>query len=193
MGETQQKWSGVQFVLSGMGGEVPYTCLSVQMDVVQPRPELDTNIEEADIRLIPHALHASSNGAERLVVLSNDTDVLVALLHHCMILRNHGLQELWMKAGIADTTQYIPVHTLAVKKSHDICRVLPAIHALSGCDSVSKFGTKLSALKADPVKYLTDIGNNSQHPDLEQIFSKAEEYLIQVLRLETECKTLDLY
>ena len=40
------------------------------------------------------------NGMEQLLVLSNDTYVLVALLHHMETLKRHGLKELWMKAGV---------------------------------------------------------------------------------------------
>ena len=37
-----------------------------------------------------------------------------------------GLKELWMRAGIADTTRYLPVHTLATNIG-PLCSVLPAL------------------------------------------------------------------
>lgn len=72
-----------------------------------------------------------------------------------------------MKASIGNTRRYIPVHTLAVRPV-DLCKVTPAAHILTGCDATSKFGTKLSALKADPVSYLSGFGNNPHDPNLEQ-------------------------
>jgi hypothetical protein len=38
---------------------------------------IPTDIEEADVRIIPHALHVVNCGATRIVLLSNGTDVMV--------------------------------------------------------------------------------------------------------------------
>lgn len=47
-------------------------------------PELRSNQEEADSRIIMHAVEAARRGAETIVVSSPDTDVLVLLLDHRM-------------------------------------------------------------------------------------------------------------
>jgi len=39
-----------------------------------------------------------------------------------------------------------------------MCEVLPATHALTCCDSSSKFGTKAADIKAEPVLYLKVFG-----------------------------------
>ena len=44
-------------------------------------PELDQNIEEADVRTVVHALHATKDGSKWLVVLSTDTGVIILLVH----------------------------------------------------------------------------------------------------------------
>ncbi len=44
----------------------------------------------------------------------------------------------------------LPVHVLARKLGRELCEVLPAVHALTGCDITSKFGTKAAALKSKP-------------------------------------------
>ena len=36
-------------------------------------PELNVKIEEADVRMIPHALHSVNGGASKVILLSNDT------------------------------------------------------------------------------------------------------------------------
>ena len=56
-------------------------CQSVQNGEVETLPELDNSIEEADVRLIPHAIHAILASTERIVILSSDTDVLVIALY----------------------------------------------------------------------------------------------------------------
>ena len=53
-----------------------------------------------------------------------------------------------MRAGVWDTTRYIPIHTLG-DKIPELCKVLPAVHALKGCDITSKVGTKHAFIKAD--------------------------------------------
>ncbi|KAG1675185.1 hypothetical protein GQR58_014808 [Nymphon striatum] len=67
-------------------------CVSIYMDEINPLPELDVEIEEADVRLIPHVLHAANHGSTRIVILSNDTDVMVLALHYWDIFKHHGLK-----------------------------------------------------------------------------------------------------
>lgn len=162
-------------------------CISVSKDDINPLRELDVEIEEADVRLIPHALHAVNHGSTRIVILSNDTDVMVLALHYWDILKCHGLQELWMRAGVANTTRYVPLHILAERLGHETCSTLIAVHHLTGCDSTSKFGTKASALKPKASKYLHNFGKDHNEIDLDM----AEEYLCKVYKAGTTCKTLD--
>lgn len=75
---------------------------------------------------IPPVHNAAASGKNKVIVLSNDTDVLVALPHFCTSMR---LSELWTRVGVGNTTRYIPLHTLA-EITPDICSVLPAIHTL---------------------------------------------------------------
>ena len=110
--------------------------------------ELDLNIEEADVQLVPHAIHATQTGAKRLAILSGDTDVMVLALYFNTDLKTNRLPELWMLAGVGDSTRYIPLHLIFERKP-ELCFVLPAIHILTGCDTTSKVGTKLSALNLE--------------------------------------------
>ena len=54
-------------------------------------PELNVKIEKADVRMIPHALHSVNGGSSRVILLSNDTDVVVLGLHYRSLLKGHGL------------------------------------------------------------------------------------------------------
>lgn len=76
-------------------------------------PDLDAKIKEADMMMISHSLHAVNCGATKDVLLSNDTDVMILVLHYWNTLKGCGLKELWMIHGVRNTTWYNPLHTLA--------------------------------------------------------------------------------
>lgn len=61
------------------------------------------------------------------------------------------------------------------------------LHHLTGCDSVSKFGTKAAALKANPEHYLHDFGKDPNGID----FDLVEEFLVNVYKCGTNCKSMD--
>ena len=97
--------------------------------------------------------------------------------------KTNGLSELWMYAGVGDSTKYIPLHLIFERKP-ELCCVLPAIHILTGCDTTSKVGTKLSALNLE---------NHclAQIKIMYIIIQKAEQYLVQVLKPNSTCTTMD--
>ena len=121
---------------------------------------------KADIRLIPRAVNAVRQSCmARIVILSTDTDVFVVAMYFYHFLAAHGLIELWLRGGVGDKTRFIPLHVLAGKVRKPVCEVLPATHALTGCDIASKFGTKAAGIKAQPVLYLKDFGK--AHTDVQ--------------------------
>ncbi len=88
--------------------------------------ELHVDAEEADSRIVPHAMHATTTGTKRIIVLSTDIDVAVILLFHWQRLKVHGLTELWVNTGVGGSARFVAVHELAATVSRDICEVLPA-------------------------------------------------------------------
>ena len=76
----------------------------------------------------------------------------------------------------------MPLHKLAEEIGSLMCKVLPAVHFLTGSYITSKHGT---ALKANPQLYLTEFGQD--HVDVE----KVDEYLVQVLKPGTLIKTMN--
>jgi len=66
-----------------------------------------------------------------------------------------------------------------VKIGKPVCEVLPATHALTGCDITSKFGTKAAGINAEPVLYLKDFG--MAHTDVQNCMQNDEKFLVQVL------------
>ena len=119
--------------------------------------DLNSDIEEADHRLIPHIEWSLHIGHNNIVVISNDTDVLVLLVHYFKIFSRMGLKKIWIRVGKGDSERFIPVHKL-YKRLGPLRKVLLAAHIGTGCDYISKVGTKLGALNAIPEKFLNEFG-----------------------------------
>ena len=115
---------------------------------------LQAMLKEADLRTSMHVLDCVRAGYSTCVVLSNDTDVIIALLYYVPMFRKEGLKELWVRAGRGNTTRFVPLHILHDRHGADLCKVLPALHSLTGCDITSKIGTKNAALKSSPEIHL---------------------------------------
>ena len=177
-------------VLSGYvtDADGPQGCIKVHREQVTTQDSLMSVIEEADARIIPHIAASISDGSKRIVVLSNDTDVLVLLINYFTDFLAKGVVQLWIKYGLGDKTRYIPVHTLARRLGRDTCAALLKCHAITGCDVTSKLGTKANALKAN-LQLLLDFGK-SVHPDSSS-FLQAERYLCYVLYPNAHCNNFD--
>ena len=118
---------------------------------------MKSDIEEADARIIPHVAFSIRSGTKRVVVLSNDTDVVVLLLYYFNQFLSMGVQQLWIKFGTGDNSRYIPIHTLADKLGENNCQMVLKVHGLTGCDVTSKLGTKAAGMKAD-IRQLVNFG-----------------------------------
>ena len=90
---------------------------------------LTASHEEADTRIILHAIHSEAN---TITVSARDTDVLLLLVAHC---DKFQCNQLWMKSGTAKKRKYIPVKDVHSKLPPESDRALLAFHALTGCDT----------------------------------------------------------
>lgn len=109
------------------------TSILITRDGELPLHHMVSDHEEADTRMILHAHDCASN-YNRIVVQSPDTDVIVLCVYafhdiHC--------QQLWFRTGVKDKVRLIPIHYLVRSLEQDACRLLPAFHALTGCDTTS--------------------------------------------------------
>ena len=82
-----------------------------------------------------------------VAIASPDTDVFVSAMHHFKNLSRYILQELWVVSGGSNSRHVIPIHLIVSSMDPGFVQVLPAIHSLTGCDTTSKFSTKLKAVK----------------------------------------------
>ena len=102
-------------VLSGCLSDNEERCLEaveVRDEFVFDRADLDLDIEEADLRIILHVSKSVSRNFCNIVVISNDTDVLILLLHYLPQFKENGLQELWIKFGADGHGRFIPLHVI---------------------------------------------------------------------------------
>ena len=125
-----------------------WQCIKIHNGAEDNMQQLQSLVEEADLRMPMHVLDCLWAGHKTCVVISNDTDVIVALLFYMPTFLQEGLQELWVRAGRGNTTHFIPLHILYAWLGPLTSTVLPALHGLTGCDVTSEIGTKKAALKA---------------------------------------------
>ena len=57
------------------------------------------------------------------LLLTGDTDVMVLALYFNTDLKTNRLSELWMRAGVGDSTRYIPLHLIFERKP-ELCSVV---------------------------------------------------------------------
>lgn len=149
--------------------------------------ELNRRLEEADLRVVPHVEWAVRNSSNRVIVLSNDTDVIIVLLRFVALFISQGLSELWIRYGTGEKRRLIPLHILYKKLEPEMPRVLIKAHILTGDDTVSKIGTKIGALAAEPVKFLKEFAETEEECD----FKDVEKYLVRVWKTSSKCDTFD--
>lgn len=118
--------------------------------------------------MILHAIHADKTFGEsgikgRIIVKSPDTDVLILCIHYFPSMQH--TQELWFHTGSITNTKdgrrLIPVHSICSILNPVLCNILPAAHAITGCDTTSSlFGigkrTVFKVLKDSPENF-TDL------------------------------------
>jgi len=91
------------------------------------------------------------------------------------------LKYLWFITGRSSSRFIIPIHDLINVMESDLIDILPAVHALTGCDTTSKIGTKTSAFKTAE-KYGYELIYSFGKSELtEQMINNAERFLVRCL------------
>ena len=96
-----------------------------------PLEPLRANHEEADTRVVLHAVHSPCS---RVVVSARDTDIFLVLLHH---FKSTKSEECWMMTGTQKTRLFIPIHKVYKSLDPEFVEILLAFHAITGCDVTS--------------------------------------------------------
>ena len=99
---------------------------------------LQSNHEEADTKIILHAVDATSRGATDLRIYSPDTDVFVLALRRYSSLCRNTL----FITGTGRNHREIELHPIYQALGPERAAALPAFHALSGADNTGCFFRK---------------------------------------------------
>lgn len=110
--------------------------------------DLCSNHEEADNKIVLHAIQASAESADRTVtVRSPDTDVFVLLLHYVDKIEN----VLLFDTGYGNNRRLIDIKTVFTNRNTTFLKSLLGYHAFTGSDSTSAF---IRQGKIKPLKVL---------------------------------------
>jgi len=183
---SRKKDSVIASVLIYLGGVVKEgqpKCFTIKNGILEEEINLESDHEEADDRILTHISHMTRTlKVTNVVICSTDTDVFVsALYHYLQKWKTSGLNELWIAFGVGKTSRYIPLHLFEGRVPLAVLLCLPAIHALTGCDTTSKVSTKLAALKAAELYAEGLLSEFGKGPLNEEMEKKAEEFLVHAL------------
>ena len=133
-----------------LNGKVLYTtvdgkCYKITSRGSEEVPDLQCQQEEADGRLLLHAVHAAREGYQSVVICAEDTDVFIM----CLAFHDKIGAPLFQKCGTRTRSRLVDIRKVAATVGIDVCRALIGMHAYTGCDTTSAFAGKgkTSALK----------------------------------------------
>lgn len=121
-------------VYSTCGDHVLCSCVDQDVSALAP-----CSHEEADTRILLHAMDAVEKGYRQIMLRTVDTDVVVLAVSTVVLLEN---TQLWIAFGTGKHLRYIPAHQIATSLGAEKARALPMFHAFTGCDTVSSFAGK---------------------------------------------------
>jgi hypothetical protein len=100
----------------------------------------DSTHEEADSRLVLHAIAALQNGCDSVCSRTVDTDVAVVFIGKNSLFKSvNERAAVYLKFGTGKQLRKLSVDVMARGLGEDKARALPFFHAMSGCDTVSGF------------------------------------------------------
>ena len=115
------------------------TVLSNQVCVMSENDIAKCTSEEADARMVRHAINLGKQSFKHVVIRTVDSDVVVLTMANAEIARTSGVTSFFLIYGLAGQEKYLNVFEVSVQLGKDVCKGLPFFHALSGCDTVSSF------------------------------------------------------
>ena len=94
--------------------------------------------EEADSRmLLQRVTHAAQHGHHQILIRTVDTDVVVLVVFAITYLPARC--EVWLAFGTGKSFRYMAANQIAVSLGPHMSCALPIFHALTCCDTISRF------------------------------------------------------
>ena len=81
--------------------------------------------------------HAVQNGHHKIMIQTVDTDVVVLAVAAAQDLKAED--ELWLAFGTGESLWYLAAHEISAALGPEKAHALPVFHALTGCNTVSRF------------------------------------------------------
>lgn len=139
--------------------------------------------EEADTRMLLHAMDADLKFQDtdgRIIIKTPDTDVVVLAVYYFPKMKY--VSEFWIETErvtrTADLRRFIPANEICKSLGPSFCTILPAVHALTGCDSTSAlFGIG----KKSVLKTVQDIGPDA-FLDLSELYRNDDQEALRAGR-----------
>ena len=125
-------WDNIDRLEETLSGEI---CKHLIEEMVCEVDDLKCTHEEADTRMLLHALHCGTTGSRAVVIVSEDTDIFIL----CISFASHVPCPMYAKCGSKTRTQYFDVQKLVQMLGAEQCCALPGLHAFTGYDTVSAF------------------------------------------------------
>ncbi|KAF3841434.1 hypothetical protein F7725_007296, partial [Dissostichus mawsoni] len=126
-----------QTIILAGGFEDTEETKTILKDRVESLVDLMSDQEEADTRIVLHAIHLAKT-YKRVIIKCDDTDVLVLLLYYASC-SMFGSALVLMHKGKTGKERFVPIKMICEKLGKALCQCLPACHALTGCDTTSSF------------------------------------------------------
>ena len=105
---------------------------------------------EFDTRVMLHAPNAVSHGYKRILIIANDTDIIVLGIS---FFSDTGADKLWVSFGIGNKLRNISINDICSTMSSANAKALPAFHARTGSNNTSFFSGTVN--KSAYVKWST--------------------------------------
>ena len=111
---------------------------------------LMNNSDEADQKIVRHALNCRDTSCENIVVYSIDYDVLILLISYVAQRAQvfDFASKVYFKLIHSNSTWY-NISSLVEYFGKDVCKALPFFFAFTGCDTVSSFHGKGKCTRFD--------------------------------------------
>lgn len=146
-----------------------------------------SNHEEADTKLILHAIDAAVNGATQINIHSPDTDVFVLSIRRYPQL----CKETYFVTGTGQRRRKISLRPIYEALGPNKAAALPAFHAFSGADNTGSFSGKgkltcwkaFNTFKDEVIQAFIKLGMR-EYPD-EDTMKGLEEYVCKLYDLKT--------
>ena len=115
-----------------------------------------------------HAAHAARSRFVAIIIVSEDTDILVV----CLALKSHVQSSMFNKCSSQTTVKYLDVSRIVERTGASTCKSLLGFHTFTGCDTVTPVFQgrgkvlvfRIMVQIKDSRKYFKDLEENGSCP-----------------------------